>query len=98
MGLFDFLKKKNNSEIFTDEELLDAGSCPNCWGQQQYEGKYVEFVKDKDKDNINKNAQGQKAFIAQFVETNIEGVHLQWEDGYANCKVCKNKYKHTKHV
>jgi len=93
MGLFSKLfGKKEASKIFTNEELVEAGACPNCWGRQDYEGKYVAFVKDQTKSNINHDKAHQKAFVQQFVETHITGVQLKQEGNQRVCASCQTKY------
>ncbi len=89
MGLFG---SKKNSEIFSDEELIEAGVCPNCWGKQQYDDKYHEILKDSTKSNINHEKSGQKAFIQQFVETNVTGIRLKSEGDQSVCPACKLRY------
>lgn len=94
MGLFSKLfGKKKNSETFTDQELIDAGACPNCWGKQEYDGKYVDYVKDQTKSNIDKNKSGKKAFIQQFVETNVTGIRLKKDGDKQTCPACKLGFK-----
>lgn len=93
MGLFKRLfGKKETEKIFTQEELLEAGVCPNCWGHQEYEGQYRQFVVDQTQSNINKDHQHQKAFIQQFVETNVTGIHLKRNEGHLSCPACRKKY------
>lgn len=87
MGLFDWLfgkKEESNSTIFTNKEIEDSGACPNCWGKQEYDGKFVVYVEDQTKSNINHNKQGQKAFVQQFIETEITGIQLK----NGSCPVC----------
>lgn len=45
MSLFNWLRKKYAGE-HDDQELVNAGVCPNCWGQQAYDGKFIAAVKD----------------------------------------------------
>ncbi len=94
MGLFSkLIGKKKKSRILSDEDIVNAGACPNCWGVQEYDGQYTEFVKDQTKDNINHNKQGQKAFVQQFVETNVTGIRLKTDGDKQVCPMCKGKYK-----
>lgn len=94
MGFFSKLfGKKSASEIFTEADLAEANVCPNCWGKQAYDGKYVDYVKDQTKSNTNKDAQHKKAFIQQFVETNVTGIHLKIEGNEAMCPACSMKVK-----
>ncbi len=46
MSLFSWLKHKEEGNE-DDQHLVNAGFCPNCWGQQSYDGKFVDAVKDK---------------------------------------------------
>lgn len=91
MGIFKNLFGKKKEPIFTGDELIEAGVCPNCWGYQEYDDKYVDFVKDQTKSNINHDKSGQKAFIQQFVETNITGIKLKNN----TCPSCKKTAKHN---
>lgn len=93
MGFFDKLfGKKETPQTLTNEELVEAGACPNCWGRQDYEGKYVEFVKDQTKSNINHDKAHQKAFVQQFVETHVTGIQLKQEGNHKVCATCQTKY------
>jgi len=88
--LLEILTSKEN---VSEEALLDASVCPNCWGTQEYGNEYRNIVKDKTKSNINKDASGQKAFIEQFVETHLTGIQLKNEGELLSCPSCKGKYK-----
>jgi len=93
MGIFDKLfGKKKGSIKLTNDELIEAGACPNCWGKQEYEGKYIEYSKDQTKANINHDKQHQKAFVQQFVETYVDGIHLKKDGDKLNCPKCKGSY------
>lgn len=94
MGFFQKLFGKKEAELKLKEaDFLEAGACPNCWGTQMYEGKYKEYLKDSTKSNINNDLQHQKAFVAQFVETNITGIRLKKDGDYLSCPKCQGKYK-----
>ncbi len=92
-----FLKKlfgkKDEEKLFTDEEIIAAGACPNCWGIQEYDGKIETYYKDQTKANISHDKQHQKAFVQQFIETNITGIRLKREGDLQVCPTCKTKYK-----
>lgn len=90
MGLFDFFKKKKASSI-GEQDLLEANVCPNCWGKQDYDGQFVNYVKDQQKDVVNK--QTQKAFIGKFVDTYVSGIRLKSEGNQLSCPACKGKFK-----
>ena len=96
MGFFSKLfGRKKNSEVLTDEAIAEAGACPNCWGSQKYDKQYLEFVKDQTKSNINHDKGSQKAFVQQFIETNVTGIRLKRDGNQQSCPVCKTKYKHS---
>ena len=96
MGFFKkiFGGKKKSIDL-TESELIEAGACPNCWGMQEYENEYKAFSDDQTKANINHDKAHQKAFVQQFIETNITGIKLQRDGNQSVCLKCKTKYKHV---
>lgn len=97
--MWNFLKNlfgsKNNSEVFSDDELIAAGACPNCWGHHAYDGEFVQAQKDSTKSNINHNKREQKAFVAQFIEDRVTGIRLKKDGDHQICPACSGKYKLT---
>lgn len=91
MGILNKLFKSNES--LSDNELIDANACPNCWGIQEYDGKFEEYLKDSTKSNISGDKSQRKAFIQQFVETNITGIKLKKDGNTQICPSCKTKFK-----
>lgn len=92
MSLLQKIFGTRKSEIFTNDELVDADLCPNCWGRHAYDGEYVDYVKDQTKSNTNHDTSNQKAFIQQFVETNVSGIKLRNNDGISSCPACKIEF------
>ena len=86
-----FGKSKRESGL-TDEDLVGAEVCPNCWGHQEYEGQYVEYVADQTKAAINNDKGSQKAFIAQFVQDRITGIRLKRENDKLVCQKCNTGF------
>jgi len=86
MGLLDKLFNRNKSKV-SKEVLEEANVCPNCWGRQEYQDKYNDYIKDMTKSNIGHDKLNQKAFIAQFVETHVSGIKLKNEI----CPACNYK-------
>ena len=81
MGLFNW--KKN--PLPTPE-----GVCPNCWGLQEYGGKAIDLMEDKQIDVNNSNSR--HAFIHEFVVNHVSGIQLKKHaQGYA-CNTCQIKY------
>ena len=72
--------------MFTNEELIDAGVCPNCWGEQEYDGKAREIIKDKQVDVNNHTAR--HTFIKEFVVNHVDGIHLHRHDDKLKCERC----------
>lgn len=94
MGIISKLfGKEKNSEVLTDDEIVEGGACPNCWGHYEYDGKYIEAEKDQTKSNINGEKQNKKAFVQQFVETNVTGIQLKKDGDNQFCPKCKTKFK-----
>lgn len=94
MGFFSRLFGFNKKSIdLSEEELISAGICPNCWGRQKYNDAYVDYVKDQTKANISNDKQHQKAFVQQFVETNVTGIKLKKDGDFQVCPTCKSKHK-----
>ncbi len=83
---------KNTAPSLDHDTLVEAGVCPNCWGKQAYEGKFKDYVIDQTKSNVNKDKTQQKAFIQQFVETNVTGIKLKSEGDKVHCPACNAKF------
>ncbi|MEH6537659.1 MAG: hypothetical protein V7719_14765 [Psychroserpens sp.] len=81
-----FDKKKNNEET----GLAPEGICPNCWGKQQWEGEFYDFLKGSKND---KRDETYNNFINKVVETNISGIAID-KDTFT-CKTCQVKYDHS---
>jgi len=92
----NFLKKlfggKPSHEL-NQQDLLDSKACPNCWGKQDYADRFVEYLKDQTKSQINHDKSQKKAFVQQFVQTHITGIRLKHEGDKLTCPSCKAGYK-----
>ncbi len=94
MGFIGKLIGSNKKESsFSSEEILEAGACPNCWGIQEYGGEFRKLEEDYTKSNINHDKSKKKAFIAQFVETNVTGIRLKKDGNQMRCPKCKKGFK-----
>jgi len=89
-GIWNDLVGNSESQIKAPSamEIMQAGACPNCWGTQEYNDKYIAFRKDKTKSNISN--QEQKAFVTQFVETYVSGIKLLKEADRTYCPKCND--------
>lgn len=94
MGFFsNFFGKNKNSKALSDEEIIEAGACPNCWGHNEYDGRFNQALADQTKSNTSGNKLNKKAFIQQFIEDNLTGIRLKKDGDRQSCPVCKNKHK-----
>ena len=93
MGIFEKIFGSKTKMDLSEEELVDASACPNCWGHQEYQNKFIDFVEDKTKSNINHDKLNKKSFVQQFVETNITGIRLKKEGDLMICPSCKSSHK-----
>ena len=78
------------SKLFSKEELVQAQVCPNCWGEQEYDGKARELIKDKQIDVS--NHESKHAFIQDFVVNHVSGIKLQKDDKGLHCAKCGRTY------
>ena len=91
MGLLNFFK---NSKLKLEaDDIQESGACPNCWGEQEWEGQFLEKVKDREKDILNKDRTAQKAFVQKFIEQEVTGIRLVNSGDQQQCPRCKKKYK-----
>lgn len=84
-SILDFFTKKEKNKAPAAPE----GLCPNCWGKQEYAGKVIEAMKDKQLDV--KNHQANYAFIQNFVVQHVSGIQLQKDENGTACPVCNFK-------
>lgn len=93
MGLLDFFSGKKKA--VDQDTLVEAGVCPNCWGKQEWDGKFKDYAADRTKDILNKDASSQQAFIQKFVTDNITGIRLKKDGDKSVCPACNTGYKHV---
>jgi len=77
-----FKKAKEETKGKTPE-----GFCPNCWGQQDYDGKFREMESDMQIE-VNDH-RANYAFIQEFMVTNLNGIKLKSAVHGAECPTCK---------
>lgn len=84
----NLLKKKADGK----EDIAPKGFCPNCWGKQEYAGKFYEAVAKEqiDLNNINE----RKGWIQAYSTEHLEGIKLEkTEKGTYECQICKVSYE-----
>lgn len=86
-NIIHYFKHQNNNEGISSPE----GTCPVCWGHQQYDGKIRNLLKDKQVD-VN-NHKDSYMLIQDFMKNNIDGVILKEgvEEECPNCSTGLDK-------
>jgi len=80
--LINFFQKPAKDTINNTPE----GLCPNCWGEQNYDGQIRELYKDKQID-VN-NHKENHAFIQKFVVDQLDGIQLKKGVSGYECPTC----------
>ncbi|MGI9550552.1 MAG: hypothetical protein ACR2MT_05090 [Aurantibacter sp.] len=86
-SLLNYLKKKPSPGDGTTPE----GLCPNCWGQQEYGGKFFEAVKNYDVDINAKDPH--VGWVAEYANKYLTRIALKEHDDKLVCQSCKIVYK-----
>ena len=92
MNWLNFFKKAKSNQL-TENDLVEASICPNCWGKQEWNGKFVEYVEDRQRAANLGDPTAQKAFVEQFIEKHITGIRLKSDGDYLSCPTCNAKFK-----
>ena len=69
------------------------GFCPNCWGRQEYEGKFLEAL-HQEKIDLN-NVEQKVGWIQAYAAEHFEGIKLLETDDLVECPSCKLTYRRT---
>ncbi len=77
-----FKKKENNQETGPAPE----GVCPNCWGSQDWDGEYYNFMKSQ---NSNPSKDIYNSFVKDIVRK-LDKITIN-ENTYT-CEKCKVNY------
>lgn len=85
MDIIDNIIHYFKNKDANNKESAPEGTCPVCWGFQEYDGKIREVFKDKQID-IN-NHKGSYMIIQDFMKHNIDGIRLK-EGKITNCQDC----------
>jgi len=86
-SLLDFLRKKKNKDSIETPE----GLCPNCWGRQEYSGKFYEAYKNYDADV--KSPNPTIGWIRDYANKHLAGIALHPHDEGQVCEHCKVVYR-----
>ena len=88
MTLYNTLKSflaNSDQSTETPENL-----CPNCWGRQEYQGKFFEAVKREGIDT--QNLTEKKGWIQAYAEQYLSGIELVQNENHSICAACGVKY------
>lgn len=80
-NLLDYFKKPEEETKNTSPE----GTCPVCWGYQEYDTKIREVLKDKQIDVNNHRDSYMK--VKKFVVKHVDGIKLK-EGEVKSCPKC----------
>ncbi|NNJ88046.1 MAG: hypothetical protein HKP53_01475 [Eudoraea sp.] len=89
-SLLELLKKKD--KMGTQE--TPAGMCPNCWGTQEYSGKFYEAYKNYDADVKTHNPN--IGWVQDYANKHLAGIALHPHVEGQVCEHCKVVYKPEK--
>lgn len=79
-----FKSKETNNETMISPD----GVCPNCWGEQEWDGHFHELMRAK---NITPESDTYNSFIKEIVTKHIDGILIK-ENTYT-CKTCNVNFK-----
>lgn len=88
MNIVEIFSNLLRSKAEGNEDVVPKGYCPNCWGKQEYGGKFYEAIA---KENIDlNNINERKGWIQAYAAEYLEGIKLQkTESGVYECPTCK---------
>lgn len=85
MDIIDSITRYFKNQNDEREVSSPEGTCPICWGHQQYDGKIRNLLIDKQID-IN-NHRDSYMVIQDFMKNNIDGIRLK-EGIVTECPTC----------
>ena len=77
----------------TDAKKIEAPEdfCPNCWGRQEYSGKFYDAIKNE---GINANNASEKlGWIQDYADKHLSGIKMEKTNAGRICPKCKVTYK-----
>jgi hypothetical protein len=83
-NLIAFLKTNKASDV-------PSGYCPNCWGKQEYGGKFFEAIQNHGIDASKPDEH--RGWIQDYADKHLADISLSHKEDYNMCAKCKRKYK-----
>jgi hypothetical protein len=84
--LLNYLKKNPT----LNKEEGPEGYCPNCWGRQEYGGKFYEVAKNYEADINSSNPS--VGWVQEYANKHLSGIVLQTKNDELVCQNCKLTY------
>ncbi len=91
MAIFDVVVRFLTNKGAKMEVL--STHCPNCWGRQEYEGRFLQTLSEE-KIDLN-NVKEKKGWIQAYAARHFEGIKLRKTKDYFECPACKLTYRPT---
>jgi hypothetical protein len=91
MDVFESIKKallekrENNNPV-------PEGYCPNCWGREEYGGKFYSAIKKEDVD-IKTLSTERHGWVLDYADKHFSAIELKHEGEMFECKRCNVKYR-----
>jgi len=89
-ALLNHLKKADEESGNNPPE----GYCPNCWGTQEYGGKFYEAARNYNADVNTKNPN--LGWVQDYANKHLEGIALKPHQEGLVCEHCKVVYRPEK--
>jgi hypothetical protein len=78
-------KRENNNPV-------PEGYCPNCWGREEYGGKFYSAIK-KEKVDIKTLGTERHGWVLDYADKHFSAIELKLEGDMFECKRCNVKYR-----
>ena len=91
MSLFESVVKIFKSSPNPSTADVPEGFCPNCWGRNEYGGKFYEAMKNENVD-VN-NISEKKGWVQDYADKHLSAIRLTHTDEGTVCSSCKITYK-----
>ena len=85
MDIIDNITHYFKNQDDQKKDISPKGTCPVCWGIQQYDGKIRTLLKDKQID-VN-NHKDRYMIIQNFMKYNVDGIQLK-KGVVSDCPSC----------
>ena len=89
-SILDYLRNRTEQT-----KAVPEGYCPNCWGYQEYEGRFLDALQTENID-LN-NMKEKRGWIQEYVVRHFEGIKLKETGDLSECPNCKLIYRGKRH-